>query len=206
MLLILQSDSVAQLPAEAGLSLSEAADMASVIVAALAFGFSMYTLWVQRKWDRQNLKEAAESQAQAKVEAERQRMQAIRLQWYKDLVISPNIEGLTTFYEALHEIRNSISAPDLDSESKTELIEKIKAAQRLIRKTLVDSILPISINLHDAVLANLDQLVDIITNALDNDRLKLSNPEVNDTEIGQPVRDSKKDILTIIYGYRGESE
>lgn len=106
----------------------------------------------------------------------------------------------------MHEIRNSISAPDLDSESKTELIEKIKAAQRLIRKTLVDSILPISINLHDAVLANLDQLVDIITNALDNDRLKLSNPEVNDTEIGQPVRDSKKDILTIIYGYRGESE
>lgn len=101
MLLILQSDSVAQLPAEAGLSLSEAADMASVIVAALAFGFSMYTLWVQRKWDRQNLKEAAESQAQAKVEAERQRMQAIRLQWYKDLVISPNIEGLTTFLRSI---------------------------------------------------------------------------------------------------------
>lgn len=206
-MLLLQSNSiVAQLPAEAGLSLSDTADIANVIVAALAFGFSMYSFWIQRKRDRQNLKEAADSQANAKIEAERHRIQAIRLQWYKDLVITPNIEELTTFYDTLHEIRQSISAPDLDNESKTELIEKVKAAQRQIRKTLVDSILPISISLHDAVLANLDQLVDTITNALDNDKLKLSNPEVNDTEIGQPVRDSKKDILTIIYGYRGESE
>jgi len=204
MLLLLQNDSIAQLPAEAGLSLSDAADIASVFVAVLAFGFSMYTLWVQRKWDRQNIKEAAERQANAQVEAEKQRAQAIQLQWYKDLVISPNTEELTTFYETLHEIRNSIFAPDLDSESKIELIDKVKAAQRQIRKTLVDSILPISLILHDYVLSNLDQLVDKLTDTLDNDKLKLSNPEVNDTEIGQPIRDSKKDILTIIYGYRGE--
>lgn len=126
------------------------------------------------------------------------------MQWYKDLVISPNIVELTNFYETLHEIRNSIFAPDLDSESKIELIDKVKAAQRQIRKTLVDSILPISLILHDDVLSNLDQLVDKLTDTLDNDKLKLSNPEVNDTEIGQPIRDSKKDILTIIYGYRGE--
>ena len=204
MLLLLQNDSIAQLPAEAGLSLSDAADIASVFVAVLAFGFSMYTLWVQRKWDRQNIKEAAERQANAQVEAEKQRAQAIQLQWYKDLVISPNTEELTTFYETLHEIRNSIFAPDLDSESKIELIDKVKAAQRQIRKTLVDSILPISLILHDYVLSNLDQLVDKLTDTLDNDKLKLSNPKVNDTEIGQPIRDSKKDILTIIYGYRGE--
>lgn len=204
MLLLLQNDSIAQLPAKAGLSLSDAADIASVFVAVLAFGFSMYTLWVQRKWDRQNIKETAERQANAQVEAEKQRAQAIQLQWYKDLVISPNIVELTNFYETLHEIRNSIFAPDLDSESKIELIDKVKAAQRQIRKSLVDSILPISLILHDDVLSNLDQLVDKLTDTLDNDKLKLSNPEVNDTEIGQPIRDSKKDILTIIYGYRGE--
>lgn len=203
-LFFLQALTTAQLPTEAGLSLSDAADMANVVVAALAFGFSIYSFWIQKRRDRQNMHETAANQAQARIEAEKQRIQAIRLQWYKDLVISPNIDELTTFYDKLHEIRHSISAPDLDNESKTELIERVKAAQRQIRKTLVDSILPISIRLHDDVLANLDQLVDAITNALDNDKLKLSNPAVNDTEIGQPIHDSKKDILTIIYGYRGE--
>ncbi len=189
----LQIDSITQLPAEAGLSLSEVADFANVVIAFLAFGFSMYSFWIQKERDRQNVKEAEDV-----------RLQSIQLQWYKDLVISPNIQHLDCFYETLHEIRTGIVSPDLSSESKTELIERVKEAQRQIRKTLVDSILPISIGLHDNVLDNLDQLIDQITNTLDNDTLKLSNPTVNDTELGKPIWDSKKDILTIVYGYRGD--
>ena len=152
MFLFLQSDTIAQLPDEAGLSLSDAADIANVIVAILAFVFSMYSFWIQRKRDRKNYeeanerqiqseKDAAEKLSQSKIEAEKLRIQAIQLQWYKDLVISPNIEHLDEFYETLHEIRTGIEIPDLDSGSKIEIIDKVKAAHRQIRKTLVDSIL-----------------------------------------------------------------
>lgn len=202
--MIPQPPQPSQLPTEAGLSLSDWADIANVVVAALAFGFSIYSFWVQGRLNRQSQREAADNLAKSQREAEELRAQTIRLQWYKDLVISPNIQRLNEFYETLHGISQKITTPNLDDTQKRELIEEVKEAQRQVRKTLVDSILPINDELHDKVLECLDQLVDQITVAIDDDTLKLSNLTVNEQQIGQPVRLSKRNIFTLIYGYRGE--
>lgn len=186
------------------MSLSDWADIANVVVAALAFGFSIYSFWVQRERDRQSRLEAANILATNQKEAEQLRAQTIRLQWYKDLVITPNIRHLTEFYDTLQELGEKITTPDLSDEQKKKLIEEVKEAQRLVRKTLVDSILPINDELHSRVITGLDQLVDGITNAIGNDTLKLSNSTVSEAYIGQPIQASKRDILTLIYGYRGD--
>ena len=193
-----------QLPTEAGLSLSDWADIANVVVAALAFGFSIYSFWVQRARDRQSQREVADNLAKSQKEAEQLRAQTIRLQWYKDLVITPNIKHLTEFYDTLQELGEKITTPDLSDEQKKKLIEEAKEAQRLVRKTLVDSILPINDELHNRVLTGLDQLVDGITNAIGDDTLKLSNSTISEAKIGRPIQASKRDTLTLIYGYRGE--
>ncbi|ADB42630.1 hypothetical protein [Spirosoma linguale] len=202
--MIPQPPNPSQLPTEAGLSLSDWADIANVVVAALAFGFSIYSFWVQRERDRQSRLEAANILATNQKEAEQLRAQTIRLQWYKDLVITPNIRHLTEFYDTLQELGEKITTPDLSDEQKKKLIEEVKEAQRLVRKTLVDSILPINDELHSRVITGLDQLVDGITNAIGNDTLKLSNSTVSEAYIGQPIQASKRDILTLIYGYRGD--
>jgi len=201
---IFQPPHPSQLPKDAGLSLSDWADIGNVLVAALAFGFSIYSFWIQRNRDRQSRQEIADSQIKAQIDSETLRAQTIRLQWYKDLVITPNIQKLNDFYDILHGVSNKIVTPNLEDGQKNELIEEVKEAQRYVRKTLVDSILPINNELHDNVLQCLDILVDQITVAIDDDRLKLSNPAVSDTYIGQPIRVSKRDIFTLIYGYRGE--
>lgn len=186
------------------MSLSDWADIANVVVAFMAFGFSIYSFWIQRERDRQSKQETAKNQADAQIEAEKLRAQTIRLQWYKDLVITPNIEKLDNFYNTLHGLSGKITTPNLDDTQKRDLIEEVKEALQHVRKSLVDSILPINVGLHDKVLERLDLLVDGITNAIDDDTLKLSNPTVNETKIGQPIRESRRDILTLIYGYRGE--
>ena len=189
---------------EAGLSLSDLADIANVVVAALAFGFSIYSFWKQGRLNRQSEREAASNLANSQIRNELLRAQTIRLQWYKDLVISPNIQHLSEFFEKLNYVSQKITTPNLDDVQKRELIEEVKEAQRYVRRTLVDSILPINDELHDKVLECLDQLVDQITIAIDDDTLKLSNHTVNEQQIGQPIRLSKRNIFTLIYGYRGE--
>jgi hypothetical protein len=179
--------------AEAGLSLSDWADIASVLVAVLAFAFSTYTFWKQRAKDRQSQQEAEELRAKM-----------IRLQWYKDLVVVPNIHRLNEFYEDLHNISNRITTPDLSEAEKNELIEEVKEAQRKVRKTLVDSIVPINDTLYIKVLEGLDAIVDQITVAIDDDTLKLSNQSVKEKQIGEPIRISKRNLFTLIYSYRGE--
>lgn len=178
---------------EAGLTISETADLANALVAFLALGLSILTLLNQKRKDRESAKKTEEL-----------RSLTIRLEWYKDFVIAENKVHLETFYKALETLSDHITSSDLTPETKKELNEKVKSALIGVRKTLIDSILPINTNLHDEVRNGIDDLVGKITLALSDDTLKLSHPDVFEKEIGQPIRDSRKNILTLLYGYRGD--
>lgn len=178
---------------DAGFSLENAADWASVFVAALAFGLSLYTLIQQRSRDRK-----------ARLEAETLRAQTVRLQWYKDLVITPNIIHLSTFYAQLQTLHDQITTPDLTSDQKIGLITHIKQQGKILRSSLIDPILPINENLYDKFIEELDGLSDDLTAAIDNDQLKLNNEAVYNEHIRKRLSKSEKQLFTLIYSYRGE--
>ena len=74
-----------------------------------------------------------------------------------------------------------------------------------IRKSFVDVLLHVDKPFADKVLANLDELVDGITNSIFEEELKLKLPSVYDKSIGSKISYSKNKLLALLYNYKGVS-
>ncbi|HAK77402.1 MAG TPA: hypothetical protein DCR35_05180 [Runella sp.] len=177
---------------DSGSFLSDAADWANVLVAAFAFFFSIYTYHSQRKKDREN-----------NLETQKQQEKNIRLQWYKDVVISPRVDKLNHFFNQLHTLRNQITTPDLDNDTKIELIDFCKNELSSLRKEFIDFILPINAVLYEKIKQELDNLIDSLTQTIDNDTLKLNNPVVYEAHINSHIVKTYTNVFTFVFSYEG---
>lgn len=193
-----------QSSSDSGSFLSDAADWANVLVAAFAFGFSIYTFNLQRRKDRENVLETQRREKEAALESQRQQEKNIRLQWYKDVVITPRVDKLHRFFERLHTLREKITTPDLDNDSKIALIDFCKYESSLLRKEFTDFILPINKGLYDQLINEFDILIDSLTQTFDNDTLKLNNPTVYEEYINKCIVKAYTKVFTLIFSYRGD--
>lgn len=197
-------NSTCQCPPDTGSFLSDLADWANVFIALMAFGFSIYTFREQRRKDRENEAAQREKDREAKLEAERLQSVNIRLQWYKDAVIEPNLPKIRRFFEELYALQGQIKTPDLSEDLKISIIDSIKISTKNLKKSYLDSLLPISQIHYEKSRNLLDSLETILIKAIDNDELKLSNLKVYEKEINKPINETYMKLFDLIYGYRGE--
>lgn len=174
------------------MSLSNFADLAQVIIAVVNLSLAGYIFLYQRKKDQKE-----------EVQTALLNEQNIKLQWFKELIVQPNLKGIESFYTNLEGIKERISSNDLSVEEKETINNFVKQHLSSLRKTFIDILLQVDKPFSDKVLQNLDELVDNITNAIFNDELKLASPQVYEKHIGSKIAYSRNLLIALIYNYKG---
>lgn len=172
--------------------ITEIGDLANVIIALFTLGLGFYVFIYQRSKDLKD-----------ELKAEEKHERALKLQWFKELIILPKINEVDNFYEGLKEIKEKIDNHDLTEEQKIDLINFIKHKQSVFRKAFLDSLQIITPELYQQALKNIDKLIDDLTISISNDELKLSNPNTYDREIHSKIQYSVNDLYSLIFNYNG---
>ena len=188
--------------------------ISQAIIAVINLGLAAYIFIYQRRQseaaekhtaelNRQNIENNAELNRQLITNNAQLNEQNIRLQWFKELIVQPNMDAINSFYDNLHTIREKITTPDLSVEAKEDINNLIKAELAVLRKSFIDALLMVDKGFADQLLNNLDTLIDGITDAIFNDELKLNNPMVYEKYIGSKVSYSRNSLLAQLYNYKG---
>lgn len=129
--------------------------------------------------------------------------QNIKLQWFKELIVQPNMALIEEFYSNLHTIKDKINSNELTIDESEDINNFVKAELVKLRKSFVDVLQLIDKKFSDQLLENLDELIDGITNAIFNEELKLKNPSVYEKHIGAKISYSKNNLYAQLYNYKG---
>jgi hypothetical protein len=174
------------------ISLSDFADLAQVIIALANLFLAGYLFFYQFNKDK-------------KIELQTAKLneQNIKLQWFKELVVQPNLASINQFYINLQGIKGRITSNDLSVAQKEEINNFVKDELSGIRKSFVDVLLQVDKSFSDKILENLDELVDTITNSIFNDELKLAVPQIYEKHIGNKISYSRNNLIALLYNYQG---
>jgi hypothetical protein len=175
-------------------SLSDISDVSQVIIAIANLFLAGYVLFYQIRKDTKTDNSTALLNEQN-----------IKLQWFKELIVQPNMELIGIFYENLHQIKSKINSNDLTTDEKQDINDFVKSELSILRKSFIDVLQLVDKRFADQVLNNLDELVDSITNAIFNDELKLKVSSVYEKNIGSKISYSKNNLISQLYNYKGIS-
>lgn len=175
-------------------SLSDISDLSQIIIAIANLFLAGYVIIYQIRKDRKTDNETA-----------RINEQNIKLQWFKELIVQPNMDTIALFYSNLHTIKDKINSNDLKIAEKEDINNFVKAELVKLRKSFVDVLQLVDKKFADQLLKNLDELIDGITNAIFDDELKLKNPSVYEKNIGSKISYSKNNLISQLYNYKGLS-
>lgn len=174
------------------LTLSDMADWSQVFIALVNLFLAGYLIFYQINKDKKTDNDTAKLNEQN-----------IKLQWFKELVVQPNMIGIIEFYSSLNTIDSKINSNDLTDNEKQDINEFVKLELSKLRKSFVDVLFLVDKVFAEQLMKNLDELVDGITNAIFNDELKLKNAVVYEKNIGSKISISKNKVIAQLYNYKG---
>lgn len=163
-----------------------------IILGVLTLCLAFYVFIYQKNKDKKDV-----------VKADLIAKKAIKLQWFKDIIIEPNVQYLFKFYENVSGIKQKIKSTDLSDDEKVEIIQFIKEEQSQLRKSFLDLVRCIDSKLFDSIFDNIDLLTDALTNTISNDELKLKNDRTYEREINSKIQSSYAIVMEMIFSYEG---
>lgn len=169
------------------------ADWANVIIAICSIILAGYVFIYQRRKDNTNT-----------LETQQQIEQNIKLRWFKELIIQPNLGDLENFFETLHTLCPRFRTSN--DEEKMKVDEELKKEFSKIRRKLIDILLSVDSNLHTKVLSNHDDLLDHIVNTIYDSNYNLLDDQIYNEQIENKILTSKNRLIGLIYNYKGIPE
>jgi len=164
----------------------------NIIIAILTLILAFYVFIYQKNKDNKN-----------EIEVQKQNEKNIKLWWFKEIIIQPRMQSVFVFYESISDIRNKINSSELTTDEKIEIISYVKEQQSLFRKSFLDLIQCINIELYNKLKNNIDKLTDQLTDSISNDELKLNREKTYNQEIYSHIQLSYNDFLSEIFNYCG---
>jgi hypothetical protein len=128
---------------------------------------------------------------------------AVELQWFKELLIEPNIERINDFYFNLHDTVSPIRETSISVNELQEINTNIKKELSDLKKSFIDMLMLVDRNFGKKIETNVETLIDNLTTAIFNEELKLNHPNVFNKEFTTIINYSKNNLFALIYGYKG---
>ena len=179
---------------KSAISLDDISNLSQVFIALANLFLAGYILFYQIKKDKKTESDTAKLNEQN-----------IKLQWFKELIVQPNMPAIILFYNNLTSIESRITTNDLSVEQKEDINNFVKNELTILRKSFVDVLLLVDKKFANELLVNLDELIDGITNSIFDDELKLTLPAVYEKKIGSKISYSKNNLVAQLYNYKGLS-
>lgn len=154
--------------------------------------FAGYLLFYQKKKDKREENNTAKLNEQN-----------IRLQWFKELIVQPNISHLTAFFENLESIKKKIDSDAMDEDKIISLNRFINDEASKFRVKFYDIMLKVNEDLYKQIKKEVEDLVTKLTTTISDDEHKLTNAKTFEREIQEPIKYSKHNIIALIYSYKG---
>lgn len=174
-----------------GFHISELAPWAQIIIALVNIALAYNVFVYQRGHNERTRNQTALLHEQN-----------IKLQWFKELIITPNIKAVYQFYDNLEQIKTKITSDNLTDDQIININSYIKQEASTLRKSFIDIILYIDKKLYEKIIGNVDDLVTKLTEAVSNDEYKLTNTKTFETHITTPIAYSKNNLLSFIYNFK----
>ena len=120
-------------------------------------------------------------------------------------MVKPRLDVTYQAFTKFHSVRAEVGLPlNLSDDQKKLLSKSYRQVVGELRNQLLDYIVQIHLPTNRKLLLELDELVLKIDKALFNDKLKLSNDEVYEDEIGQHIAGCQERFFQILYAYQGD--
>lgn len=174
------------------LSLSDISDLSQACIALIGLFFAGYVIFFEITKHKKDAQQTALLHEQN-----------IKLQWFKELIVQPNMIHIQSFYDNLLTLKDKIKSNDLTIVEKETINDFVKSELSTFRKSFVDLLFTIDSSFSDKIMENLDNLIDGITEAIFNDELKLKNENVYEKYIGSKISYSKNNLISLIFNYKG---
>jgi hypothetical protein len=204
-----------QCPAESigtALTLSDAADWAQVAIAVFNAIFAIYLFWFQNRQNKEALKREVDNtnatlarerlfQAETLRRENDAKAKDIKLQWFKELILLPNIETFNKFFEELNDIQHVLITPTLD-DSQSAGIEKL--VSELFSKFKLNFLQPLQVidasnpNFFHDIRTIVEDLEDDVTRLVLDETFVLNNSDEFYQNIGLRISRAKNNILIAI--------
>ena len=129
--------------------------------------------------------------------------QKITLQWFKELILQPNLPAINQFYDNITIILNKLPHAGIQNMDLIKISRDVKAEQAKIRKSFVDLLRIADFELERSIKANLDNLIGTLDTTIFDKGINFSHLPAFEKEIISKVIYSKNDLISTIYGYKG---
>lgn len=173
--------------------ISDISDIANIIIALVNLVLAGYIFVYQKEKDRK-------SNIETLINQERN----IRLQWFKELIIQPHIDDISTYYQSLHNIENKFNTPIISEDLKQEINTLIKYLSYEFRRSFIDSLRKINPEMYNEIKSNIDSLTDELSEIIFDAGLNLNDKTTYERYIGSKITYSKNEITSIIFQYKGD--
>lgn len=131
--------------------------------------------------------------------------QKITLQWFKELILQPNLSSVIMFYEKVDIISKGLLTKNLGESEKIEITDQIKSEASKIRKSFINLLQITNSGIDKQIGTNIDNLVDHITETVFNDGINLEHPPEHEKQITNHIIKSKTDLMSLLYSFKGNN-
>ncbi|MEI7897873.1 MAG: hypothetical protein WCJ26_12620 [bacterium] len=175
-----------------GFGLKEISQIAQVVIAIVNLLLAGYVFYYAKGKDRRVEQQASQLHEQN-----------IKLQWFKELVLQPNLACIKNFFTALDTLERKIAGSPLAPNDRQELSAFIKSESHQYRKAFVDLLYGVDTGLGRSIKDNMDNLVDSLTTAIFDATINLKDPITFDKEVRSKIAESYNLLISLIYNYKG---
>ncbi|MCD0465973.1 hypothetical protein GJU43_20165 [Flavobacterium sp. LC2016-23] len=175
------------------MQLSDIADISQVFIALINIGLVIFII-------RTDLKKTSD----AKADEAFKNSTSIKLQGFKDFVITPNFNHLQDFFNNLLSLKQQITSAQINEELNIELNKFIKSEVSKFRVNFNDAILNVNRGLFDAIKLKIEKLSDDLITVISDGNHDLTDIELFSIHIFTPINYTKNEIIALIISYKGD--
>jgi len=173
--------------------LSDISDLAQVFIALINICLVIYIFRFEIKKTKD-----------AKADEEIKNITSVRLQGFKDFIITPNFIHLQDFFNNLLTLKQKITSSQIDELLSIELNSFIKSEVSKFRVNFNDAILNVNRNLFDTIKSKIEFLSDNLVTVISDSNLDLTDSDLFATHIAFQINYTKNEIVALLIMYKGD--
>jgi hypothetical protein len=167
------------------LTLSEASDIAQVVIAGVNLFLVFYFFYQQKRDSRLANKKS------------------VRLQWFKELVMQPNLAVFNQFFTDIEDLRARLLATPISNDDYLEIGRLLRSNFSKFRVKFQQPLLNIDQTLYLNIKQIIEDLDTQVTTAMLDATFDFTNDAVFNDNIATHLVKAKTDILTYIINFEG---
>jgi len=133
---------------------------------------------------------------------QRQR-KVLKQQMVEKLIMQDGRQVIKDFYDSLDSLKGRVMIANISIAEKEQVNDLYKEKFSNFRKSFVDGLLAVDKRFGRDVLKTMDELLNVITDAIFDNNEQLNVPEKYEKSIGSRIQDSKGKLIKLLCSYEG---